>query len=107
MIFRSARKPRLLLRSLEQDATVAYTRVRDHWAACSKCRSAAAASAPLWCELGLELMKRRDADHPHWNACGLCQEAQEAIESRRCRRGRELEHEYRLLTQQVPQEVQD
>jgi hypothetical protein len=99
MIFRLARKPRPSLHEFERDPSVAHARVRDHWASCLRCRSAAAASASLWCELGLELMKRGIAKHPHWEACGRCREAQEQIQSGQCNRGRELEHEYRILAQ--------
>ena len=101
MIFRLARKPRPRHRNLERDASLAYVRVRDHWAECSRCRSAAAASASLWCEIGLELMKRGVAEHPHWEACGRCRAAQQQIQAGQCHRGRELEHEYRILVQRL------
>jgi hypothetical protein len=101
MIFRLARKPRLSLRDPERDASLAYDRVRDHWYACSRCRSAAAESASLWCELGLELMKRGVTEHTHWDMCSRCREAQEQAQSGRCNRGRELEHEYRILAQRL------
>lgn len=80
---------------------MAYARVRDHWASCLRCRSAAASSASLWCELGLELMKRGVTEHAHWDTCGRCRGAQEQIQSGQCNRGRELENEYRVLAQRL------
>lgn len=101
MFFRTARKPDRSFHELEKRASQVHAHLRDHWATCSKCRGAAAASAALWCEKGLELMERRIAEHVHWTVCGRCRQAQHEVDNGRCGRARALEHEYRSLSQQL------
>ena len=86
---------------LAREATLAHESLRAHWATCSSCREAASASAALWCEQGLGLMRRGVADHAHWDSCARCRDAQERVRSAQCALGRELEEEYRVLVRRL------
>ena len=99
MFFRSKTKPAPA--DLARQASLAFDRVREHWAGCSSCRAAAAASAALWCEVGLDLMKRGIAEHAHWETCQRCKSAQESVQAGRCEHGRALEREYRALARRL------
>jgi hypothetical protein len=100
MFFRSRRKTHSP-GPIVQQATLAFSRVQDHWGSCDACRGAAAATASLWCELGLKLMRSGVAEHPHWDDCARCREAQEKVEAGQCSLGRELEQEYRVLVRRL------
>jgi Zn finger protein HypA/HybF involved in hydrogenase expression len=99
MFFRSRTKPAPAAKDLARQASLAFDRVREHWASCPSCREAAAASATLWCAVGLDLMKQGIAEHAHWDACPRCKSAQERVQAGQCDQGRDLEREYRALAQ--------
>ena len=84
-----------------EETARAMDRVRSHWATCESCRGAAAASSTLWCDQGLELMRRGVAEDPHWEACAPCRRAQELVQSGQCAEGRELEERYRVLARRL------
>jgi len=101
MLFRSRKKSPSNDPGSARELDLASQRVRDHWAACAACREAAAASGPLWCEKGLDLMRRGVADHAHWDECARCASAQERVRSGQCDPGRQLEDEYRVLVRRL------
>ena len=84
-----------------RDVWSAYFHARDHWASCKQCRNTAQASGSKWCEVGLRLMKEGVATNGHWDTCRPCKEAQASIRSAQCSRGRELDDEYRILSQRL------
>lgn len=101
MFFRSRTKPAPVPQDLAREASLALDRVREHWFACPSCRDAAAASAALWCEVGLDLMNRGVAEHAHWSTCDRCRSAQERVQAGQCDEGRELERAYRTLARRL------
>jgi hypothetical protein len=101
MFFRSRAKPAPISQDLAREASVALERVREHWSTCSSCRQAAAESAALWCEVGLDLMRRGIAEHAHWESCAPCRSAQERVQAGQCEQCRDLEREYRALARRL------
>jgi hypothetical protein len=101
MPFFSRKKAPSIHPGLAREAALAQESVREHWATCSSCREAASASAALWCEQGLRLMRLGVADHVHWDSCARCRDAQDRVRSAQCGLGRELEEEYRVLVRRL------
>jgi hypothetical protein len=101
MLFRSRHKESRPKSPIADQASRAYELVRAHWATCDSCRDAAAKSAALWCEQGLELMRRGVAEDPHWERCAQCRQAQELVRSSQCAEGRDLEERFHVLVRSL------
>jgi hypothetical protein len=101
MLFRSRKKTPSIDPASARELDHALQGVRDHWDVCAACREAAAASGPLWCEKGLELMRRGVADHAHFDECARCASAQERVRSGQCDLGRQLEDDVRVLVRRL------
>ena len=59
------------------------------------------ASASLWCEVGLLIMKKRAPTTPHWDTCPRCRQADASVREKQCREGRSLDDALQLASERL------